>query len=239
MQLNCASDLTPRHIWWYFILQQWPSVKIYFKTFIEKKRSAAEFELRVTQILQISKVAKFANSFISPKNTYCWRCLETKKRRKWCEWDSPNLRAGVSEACRNQNRMFFFHWLWKVPYLIVGLTDYHEFHVIKITEKYVNVVGHTWLSPVSHHQDNREIYNTIPEASVAGEAVILQLSLLIMTIIRICSICFPSIVCWHQINYIKLNKPVAIVRFESTVVNFLDFQLWQQTEPLETALQRG
>ena len=23
------------------------------------------------------------------------------------------------------------------------------------------------------------------------------------------------------------------------VVNFLDFQLWQQTEPLETALQRG
>ena len=84
-----------------------------------------------------------------------WR---QKKRRKWCEWDSPNLRAGVSEACRHQNRMFFFHWLWRVPYLIVGLPDYHEYHVIKITEKCTNVVGHTWLSPVSHHQDNRKMY---------------------------------------------------------------------------------
>ena len=44
-----------------------------------------------------------------------------------------------------------------MPYLILGLTDYHEFHVIKITEKCANVVGHTRLSPVSHHQDKREI----------------------------------------------------------------------------------
>ena len=208
-------------------------LKSTLKSLLKKKRSAAEFELRVTQILQISKVAKFANSFISPKNTYCWGCLETKRdgndlNEAHLTWGQGSLRPAdirlkcffflrshsklsshrgwpgqhwwaLRKARGTVHQLLTNKWLWRVPYLIVGLPDYHEYHVIKITEKCTNVVGHTWLSPVSHHQDNRNMpmLLLIPEASVAGEAVILQLSLLIMTIIRSCSICFPSIVCCH------------------------------------------
>ena len=177
-----------------------------------------------------------------------WR---QKKRRKWCEWDSPNLRAGVSEACRHQNRMFFFHWLWRVPYLIVGLPDYHEYHVIKITEKCTNVVGHTWLSPVSHHQDNREIcqcccsylkpvwqgrlsyYNSPCWSWELSGSASFAFFLLFVGI----KILQKAIISTWTLEQTRCHYHLLMV--ECTVVNFLDFQLWQQTEPLETALQRG
>ena len=132
---------------------------------------------------------------------------------------------------------------------VVGhIPDYHQYHIIKITEKYANVVGHTWLSPVSHHQVNREIYQCCcsylkPEWQgrlsyynspwwswrLSGSAPFAFFLLFVDIKILQKSI----ISTWTN------PLPLSPLRFESTVVNFLDFQLWQQTEPLETALQRG
>ena len=105
--------------------------------------------------------------------------------------------------------------------MLLVIPDYHQYHITKITEicqcccSYLKPV---WQGRLSYYNSPCWSWELSGSASFAFFLLFVGIKILQKTIIST----------WTN-----------LLRFESTVVNFLDFQLWQQTEPLETALQRG